>query len=142
MRYDPEFAERAKSLGKSIIIGGENYGQGSSREHAAINPMYLGVRVVIAKSLARLHRGNLINHGVIPMQFDDPAAYDLVSQGDELEIDDLRSQIAADKVVVHDRTSGADFTCHLSLTPEEKDVVLAGGRLRFVRDKAAERRAQ
>jgi aconitate hydratase len=142
MRYDPEFAERAKNLGQSIIVGGENYGQGSSREHAAINPMYLGVKAVIAKSLARLHKGNLINHGVIPMQFDDPADYDMISQGDELEIDDLRNQIAADKVTVHDRTTGKDFTCHLSLTQEEKEVVLAGGRLRYVRSKAAERRAQ
>ena len=75
-RYDPEFAARAKAMGKSIIIGGENYGQGSSREHAAINPMYLGVKMVIAKSIARIHKGNLINHGIIPMVFADPADYD------------------------------------------------------------------
>ena len=72
-RYDPEFAARAKAMGKSIIIGGENYGQGSSREHAAINPMYLGVKMVVAKSIARIHKGNLINHGIIPMVFADPA---------------------------------------------------------------------
>ena len=71
---------------QSIIIGGENYGQGSSREHAAINPMYLGVRAVIAKSIARIHKGNLINHGIIPMVFEDPADYDKLEQGDELEI--------------------------------------------------------
>ena len=75
-RYDPDFAARAKELGKSIIIGGENYGQGSSREHAAINPMYLGVKAVIAKSIARIHKGNLVNHGIIPMIFADPADYD------------------------------------------------------------------
>lgn len=75
-RYDPDFAARAKALGKSIIIGGENYGQGSSREHAAINPMYLGVKAVIAKSMARIHKGNLVNHGIIPMLFADPADYD------------------------------------------------------------------
>ena len=77
-RYDPEFAARAKEMGQSIIIGGENYGQGSSREHAAINPMYLGVRAVIAKSIARIHKGNLINHGIIPMIFENPADYDKI----------------------------------------------------------------
>ena len=79
-RYDPAFAARAKELGKSIIIGGENYGQGSSREHAAINPMYLGVKAVIAKSMARIHKGNLVNHGIIPMLFADPADYDRIDQ--------------------------------------------------------------
>ena len=83
-RYDPDFAARAKALGKSIIIGGENYGQGSSREHAAINPMYLGVKAVIAKSMARIHKGNLVNHGIIPMLFADPADYDRLDQMDEL----------------------------------------------------------
>lgn len=84
-RYDPEFARRAKEMGQSII-GGENYGQGSSREHAAINPMYLGVRAVIAKSIARIHKGNLINHGIIPMIFEHPEDYDWLEQGDELEL--------------------------------------------------------
>ena len=85
-RYDPSFAARAKELGKSIIIGGENYGQGSSREHAAINPMYLGVKAVIAKSMARIHKGNLVNHGIIPMIFEDPSDYDRIDQMDDLEI--------------------------------------------------------
>ncbi len=80
-RYDPSFAERARQMGQSIIIGGENYGQGSSREHAAINPMYLGVKAVIAKSIARIHKGNLLNHGIIPMIFADPADYDRVEHG-------------------------------------------------------------
>lgn len=136
MRYDPEFAKRARELGQSIIVGGENYGQGSSREHAAINPMYLGVRVVIAKSLARLHRGNLINHGVIPMQFDSTADYDMINQGDELEIENLRDQIETDSVTVRNLTAGKDFKCHLSFTQEEKEVILAGGRLRYVKSKA------
>ena len=139
MRYDPEFAKRARELGQSIIVGGENYGQGSSREHAAINPMYLGVRVVIAKSLARLHRGNLINHGVIPMQFDSTADYDMINQGDELEIENLRDQIETDSVTVRNLTAGKDFKCHLSFTQEEKEVILAGGRLRYVKSKAENR---
>ncbi len=92
-RYDPEFAQRAKEMGRSIIIGGENYGQGSSREHAAINPMYLGVKCVIAKSIARIHKGNLINHGIIPMLFADGADYEGIDMRDELEIDNLLDQI-------------------------------------------------
>ena len=75
-RYDPEFAARAKEMGQSVIVSGENYVQGSSREHAAINPMYLGVKAVIAKSIACIHKGNLVNHGVIPMLFEDGADYE------------------------------------------------------------------
>ena len=85
-RYDPEFSKRAQSYGKSIIIGGENYGQGSSREHAAITPMFLGVKAVIAKSMARIHKNNLINHGIVPMVFADPADYDKLELSDELSI--------------------------------------------------------
>ena len=92
-RYDPEFAERARNMGQSIIIGGENYGQGSSREHAAINPMYLGVRAVIAKSIARIHKGNLVNHGIIPMIFEDPDDYDRIEKGDELEVNGDRKSV-------------------------------------------------
>ena len=92
-RYDPTFSARAREMGISVIIGGENYGQGSSREHAAINPMYLGVKCVIAKSIARIHKGNLVNHGVIPMLFDDPAAYDSIDQMDVLEFVDLMGQL-------------------------------------------------
>ena len=105
-RYDPEFAARAKEMGQSVIIGGENYGQGSSREHAAINPMYLGVKAVIAKSIARIHKGNLVNHGVIPMLFEDGADYDRLEQTDELHIDNLREQIAARRVQITDKTKG------------------------------------
>ena len=76
-------------MGSSIIIGGENYGQGSSREHAAINPMYLGVKGVIAKSIARIHKGNLVNHGIVPMLFEDPADYEKVDLRDELEIENF-----------------------------------------------------
>lgn len=108
-RYDPEFAARAKEMGQSVIIGGENYGQGSSREHAAINPMYLGVKAVIAKSIARIHKGNLVNHGVIPMLFEDGADYDRLEQTDELHIDNLREKIAARRVQITDKTKGFSF---------------------------------
>ena len=136
-RYDPEFAERAGKLGKSIIVGGENYGQGSSREHAAINPMYLGVRCVIAKSIARIHRGNLINHGVVPMLFADPADYDALNQMDELRITHFPEQIAAGQVEITDVTSGHTFTAKLDLTESEREIVLDGGQLRHLRKQLA-----
>lgn len=137
-RYDPTFAQRAKEMGKSIIIGGENYGQGSSREHAAINPMYLGVKCVIAKSIARIHKGNLVNHGIIPMLFDDPAAYDSIDQMDELEINDLLNQIPTRHVKVHNKTKHFTFHVSLDLTDNEIDVVLAGGQLRYLKKQLKE----
>ena len=137
-RYDPEFSERAKAMGKSIIIGGENYGQGSSREHAAINPMYLGVKCVIAKSIARIHKGNLVNHGIIPMLFDDPAAYDRIDQGDELEINNLLDQIPTRKVLVANKTKGFTFSVNLDLSDNEVEVVLSGGQLRYLKKQLAE----
>ena len=132
-RYAPDFAARAKELGRSIIVGGENYGQGSSREHAAINPMYLGVKCVIAKSIARIHKGNLVNHGIIPMLFEDPAAYDSIDQGDELRIENLLDQIPTRRVTVKDVTKNSAFTVKLDLTDNEIEVVLAGGQLRYLR---------
>ena len=132
-RYAPDFAARAKELGKSIIVGGENYGQGSSREHAAINPMYLGVKCVIAKSIARIHKGNLVNHGIIPMLFADPADYDRIDQGDELEITQLLDQIPTRKVQVKNVTKETVFEVNLDLTDNEIDVVLSGGQLRYLK---------
>ena len=132
-RYAPSFAARAKELGKSIIIGGENYGQGSSREHAAINPMFLGVKCVIAKSIARIHKGNLVNHGIIPMLFEDPAAYDSIDEGDELRIDNLLDQIPTRRVVVKNLTKHFEFAVKLDLTDNEIEVVLAGGQLRYLK---------
>ncbi len=132
-RYDPEFSERARKLGKSIIIGGENYGQGSSREHAAINPMYLGVKCVIAKSIARIHKGNLINHGIVPMLFENPADYDRLEQMDELEIEGFLDQIPTRTVTVTDKTQGFSFKCRLELSDAEEEVVLDGGQLRHLK---------
>ena len=132
-RYDPEFSERAKKMGQSIIIGGENYGQGSSREHAAINPMYLGVRAVIAKSIARIHKGNLLNHGIIPMVFDDPADYDKLEMGDELEINDLLNQMQTKVVEVRDNTKGITFKARLELSENELEVISCGGQLRYLK---------
>lgn len=137
-RYAPDFAARAKELGKSIIVGGENYGQGSSREHAAINPMYLGVKAVIAKSIARIHKGNLVNHGIIPMLFADPADYDRIDQGDDLAFENLLDQIPTRKVQVTDKTKGFSFDVKLDLTDNEIEVVLSGGQLSYLKKQLAE----
>ena len=137
-RYAPDFAARAKEMGRSIIVGGENYGQGSSREHAAINPMYLGVKAVIAKSIARIHKGNLVNHGIIPMLFADPSDYDKIDQEDELEFNNLLDQIPTRKVIVTDKTKGFDFEVNLDLSDNEVEVVLSGGQLAYLKKKLAE----
>ena len=128
-RYDPTFAERARQMGQSIIIGGENYGQGSSREHAAINPMYLGVKAVIAKSIARIHKGNLLNHGIIPMIFADPADYDRVELEDTLEIHNLLDQMQTREVEITDVTKGFNFKAQLELSDSELEVISCGGQL-------------
>lgn len=132
-RYAPEFAARAKAMGKSIIIGGENYGQGSSREHAAINPMYLGVKAVIAKSIARIHKGNLINHGIIPMIFANPSDYDGLELEDELEIENLLEQITTRTVTIKNKTRHFQFDVKLEITDNEMDVVLNGGQLAYLK---------
>ena len=132
-RYDPTFAERARQMGQSIIIGGENYGQGSSREHAAINPMYLGVKAVIAKSIARIHKGNLLNHGIIPMIFADPADYDRVELEDTLEIHNLLDQMQTREVEITDVTKGFNFKAQLELSDSELEVISCGGQLRYLK---------
>lgn len=132
-RYDPDFAVRARAMGKSIIIGGENYGQGSSREHAAINPMYLGVKAVIAKGIARIHKGNLVNHGVVPLLFENPADYDEIDQMDELEIEHFPEQLKSKEVVVKNVTKGTVFKTVLDVTDSEQEAVLCGGQLRYLK---------
>ena len=136
-RYDPDFAARTKEMGSSIIVAGENYGQGSSREHAAINPMYLGVKAVIAKSIARIHKGNLINHGIIPMIFEDCRDYDRIDLLDELEIDNLPDQIRTRTVTVKDKTKNFTFQVKLELSGSEMEVVLEGGQLSHLKKQLA-----
>lgn len=136
-RYAPDFAARARELGSSIIIGGENYGQGSSREHAAINPMYLGVKAVIAKSIARIHKGNLINHGIIPMIFEDFRDYDRIDIFDELEIENLLDQIPTRSVTVRDKSKDFSFKVKLELSDNEMQVVLSGGQLSYLKKQLA-----
>ena len=127
---DPQFVARARAAGPSLIVGGELYGQGSSREVAAIAPMFLGVRAVIVKSFARIHRANLVNWGVVPLTFDDPTAYDGIERDDRLRVDDLRASVAAGaRVRVVNERTGAAFTASCVLTPREREILLAGGLL-------------
>src|SRR6058998_2841483 len=134
---DPEFVTRAKAAGCGIIVAGELYGQGSSRESAATGPMHLGVRAVLAKSFARIHRANLINWGVVPLTFDDGAAYDTLEQGDRLSLHDLRAALAAaDRVSVLDARTGRRFSASCVLTARERDVLLAGGLLAYTKGRA------
>ena len=131
---DPSFPERAKAAGDGIIVGGSNYGQGSSREHAALVPMYLGIRGVIAKSFARIHIANLINSGILPMTFEDPADYDKLDQDADLCIEGIVSGMAAGKLTVTDRTTGNKFNVLCSLTERQRAILLAGGLLNYTKE--------
>jgi aconitate hydratase len=133
---DPEFVARAKAAGRSILVGGEHWGQGSSRETAATAPMHLGVRAVIAKSFARIHRANLINWGIVPLTFDDPAAWDGIERDDVLRLDALRASLAADgRVAIVNTRSGARFVASCGLTAREREILLAGGLLALTRNR-------
>ncbi len=126
---DPEFPSRAKNMGQSIIIGGTNYGQGSSREHAALVPLYLGVRAVIAKSFARIHRDNLVNAGILPLVFENESDYDNVSLGDELCIKGITSGMRSGKISLKNKTSGREATLICDLSPRQAEILEAGGLL-------------
>ena len=126
---DKEFPDRAKRAGQGIIVGGANYGQGSSREHAALVPMYLGIRAVIAKSFARIHAANLINAGILPLTFADPADYDRVAQGDRLVLDGLFGGMESGNITLADETNGAKIPLVCSFTPREFAILKAGGLL-------------
>ncbi|MGN1132862.1 MAG: aconitate hydratase [Oscillospiraceae bacterium] len=133
---DEDFPRRAKNMGKSIIVGGSNYGQGSSREHAALAPLYLGIKAVLVKSFARIHRANLINAGILPLTFVNEADYDKISQGDEIVIADVRKAIEEDKteLTVLNKTTGAEIPVLCELTGRTKDIILAGGLLDYTRE--------
>ena len=133
---DPDFAARAKAKNGGFIIGGENYGQGSSREHAALAPLYLGVKAVLAKSFARIHRANLINNGILPLTFADAADCDAVSEGDEIVIAEAPAQIAAaaEGAAVTASIAGREVELRLDITPRQRDILLAGGLLNYTRE--------
>ena len=129
---DETFPERAKAAGESIIVGGNNYGQGSSREHAALVPLYLGVRAVITKSFARIHAANLINAGIVPLTFENPEDYDKLTQGDALALSDIYAGLDSGKLILKDITTGQEFSLVCSFTQRQKAILKAGGLLKYV----------
>ena len=132
---DNTFPKRAMSLGKSIIVGGANYGQGSSREHAALAPLYLGVKAVIVMSFARIHKQNLINVGILPLEFVNESDYDKISQGDEFVLCGLISFIKnGGELTVQDKTNGAEFKVKCELSERMRNVMLCGGLLEYTRE--------
>ena len=132
---DKTFAERCKQEGKGIVIGGANYGQGSSREHAALVPLYLGVKAVITKSFARSHCANLINAGILPLNFQNEADYDKISQGDELSLPNIKSELEGGApVTLENKTTGERYMLTYSLSERQKDILLAGGLLNYTRE--------
>ena len=131
---DETFPTRAKELGQSIIVGGTNYGQGSSREHAALAPLYLGVKAIICKSFARIHRQNLINNGILPLCFVNEADYDKIDRDDVLELPDIRKAIEnGTKITVKNTTKGAEYEVTCELSERGKGMILAGGLLNFTK---------
>lgn len=131
---DPEFPARAKANGGGFIIGGSNYGQGSSREHAALAPLQLGIKGVIAKSFARIHMANLINSGIIPMTFENEADYDKIDMNDELAIDNAIEQVKnADTIVVKNLTKNTQFNAKVTLSDRQVQMILAGGLLNYTK---------
>ncbi len=133
---DEEFPKRALELGESIVVGGSNYGQGSSREHAALAPLYLGVKAVLVKSFARIHMANLINAGIIPMTFADESDYDKIDMLDELKIENLIENLkSSDSVIVKNVTKGVDIKAKLDLSERQRAMLIAGGLLNYTREK-------
>jgi aconitate hydratase len=132
-KIDTGFSTRAKDAGKGVIIGGENYGQGSSREHAALAPLYLGIKFVIAKSFARIHRSNLINSGILPLRFTDYADYGKLRNGSNLVIEDARKQIENEYIIVTDADTGAKYKVETDFSDLEKQMILAGGKINLIK---------
>ncbi|MBR4933665.1 MAG: aconitate hydratase, partial [Clostridia bacterium] len=131
---DTAFPARAKEMGQSIIIGGANYGQGSSREHAALAPLYLGVKAVITKSFARIHKANLVNAGILPLTFKNEADYDMIAEGDVLVIENVHAQMNTGcEIEICNKTKGKCFTAILEVSDRQKAMLFAGGLLDFVK---------
>lgn len=133
---DKEFPERAKKLGGGIIVGGTNYGQGSSREHAALVPLYLGIKAVVAKSFARIHMANLINFGIIPLTFKNPEDYDKINEGDDIEITGFNDSIGTkDEILLLDKTTNEKIVLNLNATERQREILLSGGLLNYTKNK-------
>lgn len=132
---DPEFPQRAKDNHGGFIIGGQNYGQGSSREHAALAPVYLGIKGVITKSFARIHKNNLINNGILPMVFENEADYDKISLGDDLMIDHAREQVNTGRIILKNKTKNEEYPLLIEVSERQKEMLQAGGLINLMRSK-------
>ena len=133
---NPDFPKRAKENNGGFIIGGENYGQGSSREHAALVPLYLGIKAVLAKSFARIHRSNLINAGILPLVFVDVEDYDDIDEFDELQMGNLKEGLEKDCIVVKNVTKQKEYKMNIHCTDKELKILVAGGKINAIRSKA------
>ncbi|QUH27470.1 aconitate hydratase [Vallitalea guaymasensis] len=131
---DEEFPKRAKANGGGMIVGGDNYGQGSSREHAALVPLYLGIKAVLAKSFARIHKANLINSGILPLTFINMADYDTISLDDDLSMDNVLESVKTGKVIVHNKTKKLDYEMNIELSDKELKMIIAGGKINFIKN--------
>jgi aconitate hydratase len=134
-KIDVGFSSRAKEAGQGVIIGGDNYGQGSSREHAALAPLFLGIKFVIAKSFARIHRSNLINSGIITLVFTDHSDYGKIHMGDNLVIDDAHNRIASNDIIVRDADTGAEYRTAGNFSDIEIKMLLAGGKINMIKER-------
>ena len=132
---DEEFPRRAKKYDGGIIIAGFNYGQGSSREHAALVPLYLGIKAVIAKSFARIHKQNLINNGILPLVFENESDFDHIGILDELVISDMINQINEEIIIVNNKTKNKEYKLNLNITERQRDMLNVGGLLNLKGEK-------
>ena len=135
-RFDPEYHEKAQKMAPGLIVGGQNYGQGSSREHAALAPLHLGIRAVITKSFARIHRRNLISQGILPLQFKEESDYDRFEQGQRWELPGIRGRLENGDEEVLLKGEDGEVTLLAGYSPRERDILLAGGVLRQLRQEA------
>ena len=131
---DPDFPERAKAMGGGVILGGSNYGQGSSREHAAMVPQYLGIKAVIAKSFARIHVANLINFGIVPFTLKNEDDYDKIAELDKIMIEGFAEAVRnADGAILEDTSKGIEIPLVLNLTERQRKILLSGGMLQYTK---------
>jgi len=134
-RVDPGFAKKAREMGGGFVVGGENYGQGSSREHAAMAPMYLGIKAILVKSFARIHRSNLINFGILPLVFKDPNEFEKIQPGDQFRISNLRNDLRVGRLLsIENVTQQNTLEVSHGLNERERDILLAGGLLNYTRE--------
>lgn len=133
----PDFYDVCQNNHGGIIVAGENYGQGSSREHAALAPMYLGIKAVLCKSFARIHKANLINFGILPLIFENPEDYDKIQEMDTLQLSDLKNLYTQRSLEIYDQTTGQKIRCRVECTDADLDLIMAGGALNYIRQNAS-----